>query len=398
MTQKYQINDVVSEWCFKLADLGSEIRRMFLLGQEKMRNDPNLDLIDLSLGNPDLEPPEEVKKALIQILSSPEKGKHRYMDNAGLLETRQFLSRELSRSEGVEISPDSVFLTCGAAGALQIVMRTILSPGDEVIIIAPYFVEYLPYTVDMGNKPVVVESDENHLPRLDKFEAALSPKTKLVIINSPNNPTGVVYSEKVLREMVQILERHREKTGRLVHMISDEPYSRLVFENTKLPSVLKTYDAAWLVRSHSKDLGLAGERIGYIAWGPAFSLPETLGALRNSARAIGFPNAPALMQRVIPYAYHALVNVTEYENRMERFLSILTKGGFQCVKPGGGFFAFPRTPIPDDRAFCQAMVNKGVLCVPGSGFGAPGYFRVSLTQPLPRLEEAAHRLVSWRQG
>lgn len=386
----YPIDDIVSTWCFKLSELGSEIRRVFLLGQHLKQTRPELDIIDLSLGNPDLEPPIEVKKALLHLIEKGEPGAHRYMDNAGLLSTREFLSRELSKSEGVDVQRDSVFMTCGAAGALQIVLRTVLSPGDEVVFFAPYFVEYLPYVVDMGNVPVIVECDEDHVPLLEQFEKSLTSKTRAVIINSPNNPTGVVYSEKVLSQIAGVLKRHHQKTGKLVHLISDEPYARLVFSNVTLPSMLKLYDATWLVRSHSKDLGLAGERIGYVAWGPRLAHPQTLAMLRNSARAIGFPNAPALMQRLLPHVYHSSVDIGEYEKRVRLFVDTLETYGVHTVRPGGSFFVFPKSPIPDDKKFCEIVAAQGVLVVPGSGFGKAGYFRASLTQSIDRLVSAAH--------
>lgn len=394
----YDIHKIVGDWCFKLGDLGSEIRRAFLQGQEMLRANPNADLIDLSLGNPDLEPPNEVAVALKKLVEEKTPGTHRYMDNAGLLDTRKFIAAELTKSEGVSISSESVFMTCGAAGALRIVLRTLLSPGEEVVILAPYFVEYLPYTVDMGNVPVVIPSLPDHTPDLKVLESKLSSKTKVLMLNSPNNPAGVVYSEQTLKSIVDILKKHHQKTGTLVHIISDEPYARLVFSGVELPKLMKLYDATWLVRSHSKDLGLAGERIGYVAWGPKLSHQQTLGMMRNSARAIGFPNAPALMQRLLPHVFHSLVNVDEYEQRAKRFVSILREGGFEVVEPKGSFFVFPKSPIPDEKIFCEHLVNAGVLAVPGCGFGVPGYFRVSLTQSLGRIEQAANRIVNVKKS
>lgn len=387
-------SDIVSSKCQSLSGMGSEIRRMFLLGQELRATDPKIDIIDLSLGNPDLEPPSLVREKLISLLSEATPGAHRYMDNAGFPEVRAFLARELSASEGVEIAPEAVFMTCGAAGALQIVMRTILDADDEVIVLAPYFSEYIPYVSNMGAKPIVVPGDARHLPQPSTLAAALTPRTKAVIVNSPNNPSGVIYPKALMAELVDVLRRHRAKHNKLIHMISDEPYSRLLYRGSERVSVLPMYEGAWVVRSHSKDLGLAGERIGYLAWAPQLNLPQTLPALRNAARALGFVNAPALMQRVLPLVYRASVDVAEYERRTQAFVGILVNGGVECALPGGSFFVFPKAPVPDDRAFCARLLEQsGVLCVPGSGFGVPGFFRCSLTQSLDRVVEAAHRIV-----
>ncbi|MEN9826379.1 MAG: hypothetical protein RI953_2124 [Pseudomonadota bacterium] len=390
-------DDVVGFTCKTLSSMGSEIRRVFLLGQKMREENPAIDLVDLSLGNPDLEPPERVLNELVELAREHVAGAHRYMDNAGYPDVREWLAKRLSSSEHVQISRDSVFLTCGAAGALQILMRTLLDPGDEVILLAPFFSEYRPYVINMGAQPVIVGSNDAHLPDMAKLRAALSPRTRAIIINSPNNPSGVLYPESVVREIAQLLMSHHEETGRVVHLISDEPYARLLFNPAELVSVLKLYPATWLVRSHSKDLGLAGERIGYLAWGPELALPETLNALRNSARALGFVNAPALMQRLLPRVFDASVDVSQYKARVDAFVDILQAAGIDCVRPRASFFVFPKSPVADDHAFTEALVRHGVLAVPGSSFGKSGYFRCSLTQPLERVVEGARRIVQCAQ-
>lgn len=391
-------DDIVGFTCKTLSSMGSEIRRVFLQGQKMREENPDIDLVDLSLGNPDLEPPSRVLNELVELAREHVAGAHRYMDNAGYPDVREWLAGRLSDSEQVPIVRDSVFLTCGAAGALQILMRTILDPGDEVILLAPFFSEYRPYVVNMGAKPVIVGSNDAHLPDMAKLRAALSPRTRAVIINSPNNPSGVLYPESVVSEIAQLLMNHHEDTGRIVHLISDEPYARLLFNPAELVSVLKLYPASWLVRSHSKDLGLAGERIGYLAWGPELALPETLNALRNSARALGFVNAPALMQRLLPRVFDASVDVSQYKARVDAFVDVLQAAGIECVRPRASFFVFPKSPIADDHAFTEALVRHGVLAVPGSSFGKSGYFRCSLTQPLEKVVEGARRIVLCAQS
>jgi aspartate aminotransferase len=388
------VSKIVGRRCLELSAMGSEIRKMFLIGQEQMRKNPSLDLIDLSLGNPDLEPPPEVNQAIQQLLLSEEPGTHRYMDNAGFPHVRKFLAEQFSLSEGTPIVPDSVFLTCGAAGGLQIVLRTLIDEGDEVIIFAPYFSEYIPYTSNVGAIPIVVKSDENHIPILAHLKESLTEKTKMVIVNSPNNPSGVVYPKLFFTALVDLLEEHRKKTGKVVHIVSDEPYSRLMFPQSESVSLLALYDAAWVIRSHSKDLGLAGERIGYVAWGSALAQPEVLAAMRNSARALGFVNAPALMQRLLPLVYHSKVDVSIYQKRVQMFREAMLEAGLECAMPGAGFFIFPKSPIADDREFCHRLIEAGVLTVPGSGFGSPGYFRASLTQSFDNVKRAAARIAS----
>ncbi|NBO39333.1 pyridoxal phosphate-dependent aminotransferase [bacterium] len=390
--------DIVGFTCRTLSSMGSEIRRVFLLGQKLREENPNIDLVDLSLGNPDLEPPLEVRNELVKLAQERVAGAHRYMDNAGYPDVREFLAGRLCKSEGVPLNRESVFLTCGAAGALQILLRTLLDPGDEVILLAPFFSEYRPYVTNMGGVPVIVSSDENHLPDLSNLRSSLTRRTRAIIVNSPNNPSGALYPESVVHQIANLLTAHYEETGRLVHLISDEPYARLLFNPSELVSVLKLYPAAWLVRSHSKDLGLAGERIGYLAWGPALSLPETLNALRNSARALGFVNAPALMQRLLPKVFHASVDVSQYKQRVDAFVDVLQKGGISCVRPRASFFVFPKSPIADDNTFTERLVQFGVLAVPGSSFGKPGYFRCSLTQPLERVVDGAQRIVRCAQS
>lgn len=395
LERKIKFEDIVGQTCRELAASGSEIRKVFVMGQEYLRAHPDADIIDLSLGNPDLEPPAEIHEGLLNILKNPVSGMHRYMDNAGYADVREFVAQELSTEQKVKVTSESVYLTCGAAGALQILMRTLIEPQDEVIILVPYFSEYVPYSRNLGANVVFVPCDDFHQPRLDALKKCLNSKSRLLIVNSPNNPSGVVYSNELLSKISALVAEHNNNTlNKVLHVVSDEPYARLLFDGRQAPSFLNVFETGWLVRSHSKDLGLAGERIGFLAWGPELAQPEVLASLRSAARSLGFVNAPALMQRLLPSVYKCRVNVSEYQNRVEKFLEILQKGGISCVKPGGSFFVFPKSPLADDRAFCSRLVEKGVLCVPGASFGQAGFFRCSLSQPLPRLLEAAKRIIS----
>jgi aspartate aminotransferase len=379
------------------AATGSLTRQLFEWGREAVRARPDLDIIDLSLGNPDLEPSPAVRSALRRLVAEETPGRHRYMDNAGFEDVRDAVASCLSLTAGIRVGPDSVYLTCGAAGALQIVFGAILDPGDEVIVFAPYFPEYIGFVRRALAIPVVSPSDAGFQIDLAAFESALTPRTRAVIVNTPNNPTGVTYPASIVARMASVLAAHRARTGRLVHIVADEASCGLVYDGTRSASVLAAWEAVWLVRSCSKDASLAGERIGYFAWGPALSTPETMPLLRGTARALGFASAPALMQRLLPHALAHPLDPSEYQRRCERFVAILRDGGLDAGSPEGGFFVFPRSPIADDRRFCRLLASCGVLCVPGTAFGAPGYFRASLTSPMARIEDAALRVTRCAQ-
>lgn len=394
----FEISDCFSNKFKELAKRGGDIRRMFLLGQKLIQDNPSIDLIDLSLGNPDLEPPHEVKQALLNLVQSNEIGAHRYMDSAGLIEVRKFLAKELSRSEQIDVSENSVYLSVGAAGGLQILLRTFLNPEDEVILFAPFFPEYVPYIENFYGKPVSVACGENHEPNLADLKSKITKKTKAIILNTPNNPAGVSYSEKTLIHITLLLQELKESNGQIVQLISDEPYNRVVFNQNEITRVLKLYEHSWIVRSFSKDLGLAGERIGFIAWRKELAHFEVINAFRNASRILGFVSAPRLMQRLLPLVYHARVDVDVYKKRVDAFIRILKEVNIESVHPSAGFFVFPKCPFEDDFKFCEDLISCGVLCVPGRGFGCPGYFRASLTQPQERIEEAAHRIVAFVKG
>jgi aspartate aminotransferase len=352
-----------------------------------------LDAIDLSLGNPDLEPAPEVRDALRRLAAEGTPGRHRYMDNAGFADVRHEVAAHLSLSAGVRIGDDAVYLTCGAAGALQIVFRALCDPGDEVVVFAPYFPEYVGFVKSAGATAVVVRAGTGFQLDLSALRAALTPKTRAVVLNSPNNPTGVRYPASVVGELSGILAAHRDRTGRLVHIVADEACAGLVYDQKPSASVLSAWDAVWLVRSCSKDASLAGERIGYFAWSNGLASDETLPLLRATARGLGFACAPALMQRLLPYTLSHPLDTSPYRGRCARFVAILSAAGWEAAMPDGGFFVFPRSPIADDTRFCRLLATRGVVCVPGTAFGTPGYFRASLTQPLARIEAAALRIV-----
>jgi len=357
---------------------GSWIRRMFEDGARlKQRYGPE-NVFDLSLGNPVMEPPPQFFQELRRLAEHPAPGRHRYMANAGYPETRAAVAEQLSSETGIKLTMDEVVMTCGAAGALNVVLKTILNPGDEVILFAPYFVEYLSYIDNHHGVAKVLPTDERFLPRLDALDAAIGPRTRAIIINSPNNPTGVVYGEGLLSQMGSLLRRQEARYGREVFLISDEPYRQIIYDGLKYPSPLCHHPNSIIVTSHSKDLAIPGERIGYIAIHPHCSQREELvNGFIFCNRTLGFVNAPALMQHIVRHLQSVTVPVAEYQQKRDFLYAQLTGLGYLVVKPQGAFYMFPRSPLEDDVALVNELQQWRVLTVPGRGFGSAGYFRIS---------------------
>ena len=304
---------------------------------------------------------------------------HRYIPNAGLPEVRQYVAGELKAETGLPFAPGNVVMVCGAGGGLNVVLKAMLNPGDEVLSPAPYFVEYDFYAANHGGKLVRAKTTPEFQLDLDALDAAVTPRTRAVILNSPNNPTGVVYPVAALRSAGEWLRRASARIGRTIFLISDEPYRKIVFDGIEAPSVFPHYEHTIVVTSHSKDLGLAAERIGYVAVHPAAAEGELLGnALVLANRILGFVNAPALMQRVLPLLKGEMVDVSRYQALRDRMLPALLKLGYTCVRPQGAFYLFPESPIPDDMAFCRMAQEERLLVVPGSAFHGPGHFRIAL--------------------
>lgn len=366
---------------------GSWIRKMFEEGA-RLKAEFGVDRVyDFSLGNPDLEPPVEVLDAFRTLAADTRSGLHAYMSNNGYLETRQAVARSLTEKSGVTIDAGGVCMTVGAAGALNVALKALLDPADEVIVLAPYFVEYLTYIGNHGGVPVVVSCDPATMfPDLDQIAAALTPRTKAIILNSPNNPTGVIYPEATLNALNQVLLQ----ASQAVYVLSDEPYAELTFDQKQTPSNLKAFQNCIVCNSWSKSLSLPGERIGFISVSPTCEDYANLtAALAYCNRVLGFVNAPAFLQRVIAQTIDAKVDVSRYETRRNRIYEIMTEAGFQVKKPDGGFYFFPKAPIEDDVAFAAACARHRLLIVPGRGFGFPGYFRLCFAVPDATIENSA---------
>jgi aspartate aminotransferase len=371
----------------------SWIRRMFEAGIELKRTYGADHVCDFSLGNPDLPPPRAVKQALQEVVDSLDRPMALgYMPNAGYPEARERLAAYLATEQNVSLRAEHVVLTCGAAGAINALFRAVLSPGDEVLCPAPYFVEYGFYAGNFGgvlkpalSKPLSFELD------LDAIAAALTERTRVVLINSPNNPTGVVYDEGPLRQLAALLARHTEKIGRPVYLVSDEPYRFLTYDGVKVPPILPLYPFSIVIGSFSKNLSLAGERIGYLAAAPAMEGVERLiaGVIMTN-RILGFVNAPALGQRLMAAALGNEVDVGIYQERRDAMARVLAAAGIRYTLPRGAFYFFPQAPDGvDDKLFVDRLLQNRILGVPGSGFGYPGFFRLALCTDTRTIERSA---------
>jgi len=285
---------------------------------------------------------------------------------------------QLSLETGIKFTMKEIIMSCGGGGALNVLLKTILNPGEEVIIFAPYFVEYVTYVDSYGGVARVLQTDEQFIPKLDAIEAAIEAKTKAVLINSPNNPTGVVYSEDFVHQLGELLHKKGAQYGTQIFLISDEPYRKIIYDGLKYPSPFNHYSQSIIVHSHSKDLALPGERIGYIAVHPdCAEREEVVGGCIYCNRVLGFTNAPALMQNIVRHLQNVTVSVAEYQRKRDFLYENLIKMGYSVVKPGGAFYLFPKSPLEDDVAFVRELQQWNVLTAPGSGFGLPEYFRIS---------------------
>ena len=357
---------------------GGWIRRVFEEGIALKAQIGAENVFDLSLGNPVIEPPAEFKDELRRLASEPMAGMHRYMPNPGYLETRQAVAGTLSEETGLPFSGGDVVMTCGAAAAANVVLKTILNPGEEVIILAPYFFEYLYYIDNHDGVAVVVNTDDRFRLDLSAIEEAVTPRTRAIIVNSPNNPSGVVYSAEEIAGLSELLNRKQAELGTEIFLISDEPYKRIIFDGQEFPQLIPGYLNSIIVTSHAKDLALPGERIGFIAINPGYPEKEELaGGFSFCNRTLGFVNAPALMQHVVRNLQGVSIDPDYYRRKRDFMYTALMEMGYDTVKPEGAFYLYPKAPIEDDVAFTRELLQSNVLVVPGRGFGTPGYFRIS---------------------
>ncbi len=364
-------------------------RKMFEAAIQMRKDYGPENVYDFSLGNPDTEPPSLLKQKLIASLCDPAPGMHRYMPNNGYEEVREEVAAYLTERTGLPFTSRHVFMSVGCAGALNILFKTILNEGDEVIVPNPFFWEFKNYVENFGGVLKLVETGEDFQLDIDAIERAITSRTKVILLNSPNNPTGAVYGEESLKQVAALLQRERKK-GREIYLVADEAYRKIVYTKDPLPDLFGIYDLVISVTSHSKDLALPGERIGYLAISPHIAEIDLLvSGLMIAIRALGFVNAPALFQRVVADFQRNSVSIASYREKRDLLYGALVEAGFDCVEPMGAFYMFPKSPLPDEVEFVFRMQQEErILVVPGRGFGRKGYFRIAYCVPLETIRKA----------
>lgn len=357
----------------------SVIRAMFEEGKKLAEKYGAENVYDFSLGNPSVEPPNQVREAMIDILQNESQNLvHGYMSNSGYEDVRDTIAESLNKKFGTSFNRKNILMTVGAAGGLNVILKTLIDPEDEVVTFSPFFGEYRNYVANYSGKLVIVPPTEDFIPDAGLLSAAITPKTKAVIINNPNNPTGVVYSEEVIISLMDVLRKKQEEYKTSIYLIADEPYRELAYDGVEVPYLTKYYDNTIVGYSYSKSLSLPGERIGYLV------MPDELDDFENIVQAasvanriLGFVNAPSLVQRAVARCVDAEVDVEAYNYNRELLYSNLHEMGYECIKPQGAFYMFVKAFGGDDKAFCEKAKEYNLLLVPGSTFGGPGYVRIA---------------------
>lgn len=382
---------MISEKMVSYVNNSSAIRAMFEEGKRLAAIYGAENVYDFSLGNPNLPAPQEVKEAIHQILEEEDPVLvHGYMGNSGYDDVREAVAASLNRRFGTSFAGEHIVMTVGAAGGMNVIMKTLLNPGDEVLAFAPYFGEYRAYVTNYDSVlKVVPPNTEDFQPDLLEFERRITPKTKAVIVNTPNNPTGVVYSEETIRGLADILRRKQQEYGTAIYLISDEPYRELVYDGNEVPYLTNYYENTIVGYSFSKSLSLPGERIGYLVLPPSLEDGEAIRSAANVAtRILGYVNAPSLFQRVIMRCLDAQVDVDYYNRNRETLYEGLSKVGLTCIKPQGAFYLFVKSPLEDEKEFCEAAKRHNLLLVPGSSFDCPGYVRLAYCVSYEMIERS----------
>ena len=371
---------MISDKMNDLVKNSSAIRAMFEEGKQMAAKYGKENVYDFSLGNPSIVPPETIKKAVFDILNEePEMFVHGYMNNCGYEDVRRTIADYLNKQHGTSFTEANIVMTVGAAGGLNIALKAVVNAGEEIIVIAPYFGEYDNYISNVDGVKVVISPDtERFSINFDELEQKITKKTRALIINSPNNPTGAVYSEDDIKRLAAILDAKQKEFGTTIFLIADEPYRELVFGGGKVPYLTKYYKNTFVGYSFSKSLSLPGERIGYLTIPSEMDdFASVVGAVSVANRILGFVNAPSLMQRVIGRCIGQTADLSVYEENKNILYKALTEYGYSCVEPKGTFYMFPQSIIPDDKAFCAKAKDFHLIIVPGSTFGCPGHFRIA---------------------
>lgn len=356
----------------------SWIRKMFEEGARLKAQHGAQNVFDFSLGNPNLPPPEKFSEVLRDTVDSCGLGDHCYMPNTGYPQVCRSIADYLSEEQQTPVTEKDIIMTCGAAGALNVIMKTLLDPGDEVLTPKPCFVEYGFYADNHGGVLTTAPTHADFSLDLEAMAAAITPRTKVVLVNSPNNPTGQIYSEAHLTGLAAILAEKSRELGRIIYLVSDEPYRKIVYDGATVPSIFTVYPDSIIATSYSKDISIPGERLGFLAVNPKAAYHDTLlSGMALANRILGFVNAPALMQRVVSCLQGLSVDITLYARKRRLLCDGLADAGYSFVVPPGAFYLFPRTPVEDDVAFVRDLQEELILAVPGSGFMGPGHFRLA---------------------
>ena len=382
---------MIAEKMMPLVRNNSAIRTMFEEGRRLAALYGPENVFDFSLGNPNVPAPEAVKQAILDVLEEEDPVfVHGYMSNAGYEDVRAAVADSLNRRFGTAFHENNILMTVGAASGMNVILKTILNPGDQVLVFAPYFLEYGSYVRNYdGELSVVPPHLPDFQPDLEAFRRQLSPKTKAVIINTPNNPTGVVYSEETLRKLGEILREKEKEFGTDIVLISDEPYRELAYDGVEVPYVTQYYANTVVCYSYSKSLSLPGERIGYLVIPDEMKdSGEVFAAAVIANRVLGCANAPSLMQRVIKRCVVEGVNLEAYDRNRSRLYGALTEYGFSCIRPQGAFYLFVKSPLEDEAQFCRICKEHNILVVPGSSFACPGYVRIAYCVSYQQIERS----------
>lgn len=369
----------------------SVIRAMFEEGKRLAEIHGAENVYDFSIGNPNVEPPEEVNTAILEILKSENlMSIHGYMNNSGYEEVRATIAKAINEKFGTGFTQKNILMTVGAAGGLNVIFKTLLNPKDEVITFAPFFGEYRNYVLNYEGELVIVSPNTiDFQPNLEEFKEKITPKTKAVIINSPNNPTGVIYSEETIIKLSEIMNDKQKEFGTDIYLVSDEPYRELAYDNAQVPYLSKYYPNTIIGYSFSKSLSLPGERIGYLVIpDQAADFENIISAANIANRILGYVNAPSLFQRVVAKCLNAKVDIDTYNRNRELLYNGLTSYGYECIKPQGAFYLFVKTPIENDVEFCNLAKKKNILIVTGTAFGCPGYVRIAYCVAYKTIENA----------
>ena len=382
---------MIADSMVSLVKNSSVIRAMFEEGNRLAKLYGAENVYDFSLGNPNVPAPAEVNEAVKDIVDNEESTFiHGYMSNAGYEDVRQTIAESLNRRFGTHFNHTNIVMTVGAAGGLNTIFKTLLNPGEEVMTFAPFFGEYRNYVSNFGGKLVVVSPNTvDFQPKLDEFEAKITPKTRAVIVNNPNNPTGVVYSEDTIKKMAAIMDKKQKEYGTEIYLIADEPYRELAYDGVDVPYLTKYYDNTIVGYSYSKSLSLPGERIGYVAVSPNCNEAETIVDMCGQiSRGIGHNCPASLIQLAVADCLYDTSDLSVYEKNANILYDALTGMGFEIVRPGGTFYMFPKSPEPDAVAFCKRAMKQDLLLVPGDTFGCPGYFRMAYCIETEKVERS----------